>query len=384
VTDSTALFAPKFFYFCWFVSIGLMMPFLGIYYESTGLSLPQIGILMALPGVLQLVAGPFWSLLNDALRLHRVMLPVAVAAALLPAFLISQTHDFTLLIVLVVLYALAIAPVPALSDSATLNLLGERRERYGALRAWGAVGWALSTLVSGWLVTRYGITIGFVGFVIGGLLTTVAALRLPNGVPPNVDIRAAAAGLLRDRRWGIFLLCGMLMGASSSVFHNFLPLYLVSGLGGSNEQVGFTFMLASLTELPVMALSPWLLRRWGSRRLLVAAGLFYVVRMAFSALATTPEVAIAAQVLHGPCFALLWTAGVVEARTLAPRGLETTAQSLFGTAVFGVGGSLASAFGGVISAQSGYPMVFAAGAVTALLGTLGLILGRRWLVAPTS
>ena len=27
-------------------------------------------------------------------------------------------------------------------------------------------------------------------------------------------------------------------------------------------------------------------------------------------------------------------------------------------------------------------MVFAAGAVTALLGTLGLVLGRRWLVAP--
>jgi hypothetical protein len=36
----------------------------------------------------------------------------------------------------------------------------------------------------------------------------------------------------------------------------------------------------------------------------------------------------------------------------------------------------------VISAQSDYPAVFAAGAATALLGTLGLILGRRWMGAP--
>jgi hypothetical protein len=38
--------------------------------------------------------------------------------------------------------------------------------------------------------------------------------------------------------------------------------------------------------------------------------------------------ALAAQVLHDPCFAALWTGGVDEAQQLAPKGLEVTAQSL--------------------------------------------------------
>lgn len=375
------LLAPKIFYFCWFASIGLLMPFLGPYYRSIGLDLAQIGVLMAIPGVLQLIASPLWSLIADGLRLQRLMLPLAVGASLLPVFLIGQTQSFGVLIVLIIVYALAVAPVPALSDSATLSLLGERRDLYGSQRVWGAVGWGVSTLISGWLVARFGLAVGFLGYFCMGILTTVAGARLPSGTPPNVDIRAAAGTLLRDRRWAIFLGCTILMGCSSAVMHNFLALYL-QDLGASSEQIGLTFMLSSLSEMPVMALSPLLLRRWGSRPLLVVGGFFFVLRSLLSALAPTPELAIAAQLLHGPCFALLWTAGVLEARALAPRGLETTAQSLFGTAVFGIGGAIMSTAGGLLYRDFGYASVFYAGAATALLGAIGIMIGLRGAAQP--
>ncbi len=352
------------------------MPFLAPYYRSTGLDLAQVGVLLAIPGLLQVVAAPFWSLLADGLRLQRIMLPLAIGASLLPVFLIGQTQVFAFLIVLVVCYSLAMAPVPALSDSATLALLGDRRDLYGSQRVWGAVGWGVSTLISGWLVARFGITVGFLCYALMGVLTTIAATRLPSGSPPKIDIRAAAAKLLRDRRWAIFLGCVMLLGCSSAIMHNFLALYL-EDLGASSEQIGFTFMLASVSEMPIMALSPLLLRRWGWRPLLIAAGIFFVLRSLLSAIAPTPELAIAVQLLHGPCFAALWTAGVIAARDLAPRGLETTAQSLFGTAVFGIGGAVMSVIGGILYRDLGFTAVFYAGAITALLGAIGLVIGLR-------
>jgi PPP family 3-phenylpropionic acid transporter len=88
--------------------------------------------------------------------------------------------------------------------------------------------------------------------------------------------------------------------------------------------------------------------------------------------------ALAAQILHGPCFAALWTGGVDQAQRLAPTGLEVTAQSLFGTLFFGVATAIASTLDGWIYRDLGYSALFGASSVAALLGALGLLAGLSW------
>jgi len=181
--------------------------------------------------------------------------------------------------------------------------------------------------------------------------------------------------LLRDGRWARFLISAMLIGCSAALMHGFFSLYM-EDLGAGGEQIGLAYTVASLSELPVMALSVFALRRWGARSLMMAAGFVYAIRMLLYWAAPTPEWALAIQLLHGLCFASLWTAGVVEAQRLAPPGLEATAQSLFGMAVFGVAVALANAVGGVIYRDYGYGALFAAAALVAALGAVGLASGR--------
>ena len=45
------------------------------------------------------------------------------------------------------------------------------------------------------------------------------------------------------------------------------------------------------------------------------------------------DVASLTQAFRGAGYGLFWTAGVIEAQRLAPRGMNATAQSLFGTAL---------------------------------------------------
>jgi PPP family 3-phenylpropionic acid transporter len=370
------LIAPKLFYFCWFAALGMLMPYVGLYYRAAGLDLARIGLLVALPGLLQIIATPLWGLFADTLRLHRVLLPLALAGTLLPVLLIGRTGSFELLLPLVALLALFSAPVAPLADSATLALLGANRSRYGAQRVWGAVGWSLSTLLAGALIQRVGLAIMFPNYLAIGALAVGVAAFLPRATLPQVDRRAALSTLVRDVRWVRFLACVFLIGCCNAAITGFLSLYL-QDLGAGGQQIGFAIALGSVSELPVMVLAPLVLRRWGARPLLICAALLYALRTAIYTIAPGPGWALAAQILHGPCFAALWTGGVDEAGRLAPRGLEVTAQSLFGTLFFGVATAFASAVGGWLYRDLGYGALFGASSVAALLGGLGLLVRLR-------
>jgi PPP family 3-phenylpropionic acid transporter len=370
------LLAPKLFYFAWFAALGAFSPFVVLYYRDVGLDEAQIGQLSALSGLLTIAAAPLWGVLADALRLRRVLLPLAVLGTVLPVLLIGQTAAPLAITALVAALALFSSPVSALSDSATLALLGERSSRYGAQRVWGAVGWMLSTLVFGWLIGRSGLWLAFPAYAALGALAALAAWLLPSSDLPQVDLRPALAAIVRNRRWGFFLGSVLLIGFSNTATHAFLSLYL-QDLGADDGQIGLAISVGSLSELPVMAFAPLVLRRWGARPLMVLAGALYAVRIVLLALAPTFGWALAAQLLHGPCFAALWTGGVEEARRLAPRGLEATAQSLFSTMFFGIATAIASTVGGLLYRDYGYTALFAFCAAAALLGTCGLLFGLR-------
>jgi MFS transporter, PPP family, 3-phenylpropionic acid transporter len=369
------LLPPTLFYFCWFAAMGFYIPYVSLYYRAAGLDLAQIGLLVALPGLLQIIATPLWGLIADGLQIHRVLLPLAVAGTLLPVLLTGRTGSFELLLALVAILALFTAPVTPLADSATLALLGDQRSRYGALRMWGAVGWGLSTLAAGTLVQRLGLAIVFPSYALIGALAVVIAVFLPRASLPKVDLRSAALTMARDVRWARFLGCIFLIGGCNAMINGFLSLYL-QDLGAGGEQIGLAFVIASISELPVLMFAPLVLRRWGARPLLIGAGLLYALRAGIYVVAPSLGWALAAQVLHGPCFAALWTGGVEEAQRLAPKGMEVTAQSLFGTMFFGVAAVIASVIAGWIYRDLGSGALFSIGSLLALLGALSMLAGR--------
>jgi PPP family 3-phenylpropionic acid transporter len=374
--NRSRLLAPKLFYLSWYTALGAFSPYITLYYHQHGLSLSQIGVLLALPGVAQLLAGPLWGLLADSIGRHRALLPVAIAGAVLPAALIGLSPGYIGILALAGLSACFMVPVTPLADSATLALLGKHRERYGAQRMWGALGWGVSTVASGALVQRAGLPMIFLLFPACGVVAMLAGALLPRPTLPQVDIRAAARVLLRDTRWAWFLGSALLIGCASSLMHGFLSIYL-SDLGAGSDQIGLAYTIASVSEFPVMALAPLALRRWGARPLLAIAGAAYALRLVIYILAPSPLWALAAQLLHGLCFGAMWTAGVHEAHRLAPPGLEATSQSLLGVSVFGVSVLLANTVGGVIYQTWGVEVLFGTAAVLAVCGALGFALPQR-------
>lgn len=360
------------FYFLYYAAAAALVPFLPLYYQEVGLRGTQIGLLAGLFPLISWISAPAWGALADRIGRHNLLLGVMIGSAVGFALVLSGLKTFVWLILAVALFSFFFAPIMPVVDSITLQILGARKESYGQIRLWGAVGWGVAAPVVGQLTESGGLLWSFWAYA--GLMGL--GLPLVLHIPPVWQKRPSARGnfglFWRDRRWPLFLAATFCGGMALSVIGNFLFIFL-DHLGADRRTMGLTLTAATLSELPILFFSNRLLRRWSARQLIGAALLLYAVRgIGLSAL-TTPLPALLLQLLHGPTFSLMWFAGVFYADTIAPVGFEATAQGLFSGVLLGVGSAAGALLGGVIYEHLGLVTLFRISGLVSLVG-LGLLL----------
>ena len=90
-----------------------------------------------------------------------------------------------------------------------------------------------------------------------------------------------------------------------------------------------------------------------------------------------PWLVLGIELLHGITFGVGFGAGTVHVRTLAPAGLGTTMNGLFGSAWGGVGGGLGGLVGGWLVAEYGAQAMFGACAAVTLAGWVACCAAQR-------
>lgn len=365
------------YYFLYFGATSALFPYLSLFYQQVGLDTPQIGVLAAFMTVVMLLAGPLWGVLADTFHLHGRMLPIAMLMTLPPVLLLIGAQDFGTLALLVLWLGVCLAPIVPLADHAVLTLLGDQRHDYGKLRLWGAVGWGTGALGAGAVAERIGTQYVFIVFLCLMSLGVVIATRLP--VPRLQEAPREKPNLSRfavDRRWWGFLTSVFLFGLAMTSFNNYFSLYMKS-LGAGEQLFGLSVAAASLSEIPIFFISSLLLQKWSSRALMNAAFAVMGVRCFINALIPNPTWAIAAQLLHGPSYSALWTAGVSYAHDIAPTGMGASAQSLFGATTYSLAGVVGALLGSQIYATLGPAALFRASGLAAFGGLLVFVMTNR-------
>lgn len=349
-----------------------LSPFLVLRYERLGLSGDQIGMLAGLSPLVTLAGASLWGSVADATQQHQRLLRLAIGGVMVVALVLSMVTQFWLLLPVVALLAFFGTPIMPLMDHSVLELLGDRKDQYGKLRVWGAIGWGVAGPIMGRLVEQLGMGVSFYGYValmFGGL---VIATRMPiSHASIGQSWWRGVQRLAGDRRWGPFLLVALIGGIAMSVVHSYLFLYMKS------LEASSTLTVATLSEVAVFGLSDRLLIRLGTRKLLMLGLVAHIVRVLLYSLIRTPWVVLSVQLLHGFSFSMIWVAGVSHANRLAPAGMGATVQGLFSSVFFGMGGSLGALSGGMVYERLGFPMMFRLSAIWGLLGlVLFAVVGR--------
>ncbi len=364
------------FYFFYYAAMASLSPFLVLYYQQLGLDGRQIGLLAGIPPALILLGAAGWGAVADATQRHRLVLGLAIASTIGCVGALAVTQAFHWLIVVVVAMALCQSPITPLVDNSVLELLGDRRHRYGRIRMWGAIGWGAAGPVAGHLVEHFGLSASFIIYVALFSVCLGVALILPIA---HVRVPAFWTGLrelVGNRQWRVFLSLAFASGAGLSVVHHYLFLYLES-IGSGRALMGYALTVGTLSEMVVFYFGDRLLSRFGRRRLLAASMIGGAVRVTAYSFIETPQLALACQLLHGPSFALFWIAGVSYAHALSPQGLGATAQGQFLGVNFGLGGATGAIFGGLLFEHYGLFAMYRVAAVWLVLATVIYLLTSR-------
>jgi MFS transporter, PPP family, 3-phenylpropionic acid transporter len=369
---------PRLFYFCYFAAMAALMPFLALYYRQIGLSEGQIGLLSGIPPLLGLVAAPFWGGLADATQQHRRLLSITVLGAASAVALLSQVTALAWLLPVVALYAFCNAPIMPLVDNSVLMMLGERKAEYGKHRLWGAVGWGLAATLFGALIERTGLHWAFLGslLLLAGCFYAAQKLAVQPvslGQPFWQGIRFFATRW----PWIVFLITLFMNGMAAGVGNSFLFLYL-DQLQASKTLMGFSLLVATMSEVPIFFFGDRLLQRWGARGLLLIALGANALRMFSYALMPAAWVVLPIHLLHGLTFSAMWMAGVSYANRAAPAGMGATAQGLLSGISMGLAGAAGALLGGLLYETVGPAAMFGWSGVGVLAGLLFFaIAGRR-------
>jgi PPP family 3-phenylpropionic acid transporter len=370
----------KAFYFLFYAAAGAVIPFLNLYFSRAGLSGTQIGIVTGVFPIVLIFAAPFWGILSDITRRHRRVLYLCLIGTLPFLLTVSFTSTVAPLALLMIGFSLFFAPVMPLIDNMALESLGEEKHGYGRLRVWGAIGWGVTPPLVGVMIDFWGIRTPFFLYVALILPAVLIVVRLPRiQVEVAKPSLAGIKDLLSGSAWQVFLLCVFLVGICSHVLEHYFVLFL-DNLGGSESTFGISVTMASISEIPIYFLGVLLIRRFGSRWLLLAAFGIYALRAFLYAQISHPVWAIPVQLLHGPTFSALWAGAVAYASQQSKKEIGASAQSLFNSVFMGIAASGGALFGGMLYDRVGLAHTFRICGLLALSGFLIFLLfgrGRR-------
>lgn len=375
------LFNAQALYYFYYMALGALLPFINLYYERLGLSGVQIGTLVALPVLITATITFVWGAIADAFRLHRAMLQLSLLLAAVVVFLLSQAEHFVALIPWVLAYAIVTSPIIPLLDSNALEVAEEHQRSYGRLRVWGSIGWAVSTWLIGLLIEARGILWFFYSYIV--LITVTFVFSLFQPARKLVQRSSLIPGLrnLFHIDFIMFLISIFLLTTASGGVSSFFSLYL-DQIGATEGEIGFSWALAALSELPVMIFSAAILRRIGAEGLLITAFIVFILRWLLYSVIDAPLWALLVQLLHGLSFAAFLVGGVTFVSERTPQGLSATAQAIYGTVAFGLASIAGSMIGGYLYDTVGMQDLFRMFSLLGLAGlAIFLMIGRRKLIS---
>jgi PPP family 3-phenylpropionic acid transporter len=351
--------AARLGYIALYAAVGASFPYLPVFYESRGLSIGTIGLLIALAAAAGLVGAPVWGILADRAAGSRSIMPLAAIAAATGAGALALVQGPLPIALAATVMAMAFAGLGPTLDAGALATLGADRGRWGGLRAVGSASFIVAVIVTGALIERAGATSLFVVYVAALALLAVVTLPLrgeaSDARPPGLH----GLGLvLRHPVLARFLPAVLIVWSAAMSVNWYFSIHLLD-LGAPGELVGSAWAIGALVEIPIMAAYPWLSARVGAERLLLIGAAAFAARVLVLAISTDPVLATASMALHGIGFALVLVGGVIYVAGHAPPATAATAQGVLSAIVFSVAMIIGPAVGSWVADAAGVPAMFA-------------------------
>jgi PPP family 3-phenylpropionic acid transporter len=356
-----------------FVSHGVYLPFFPLWLQSKALSPTLIGLVVAIPIIVRIIAtAPLLSMADRSLGARRLLLASHLGQMLgFPLLMLSDNS--AVIITLVALVAFAQAAVIPGNDLVSTNAVQRYPGlNYGRIRGSGSIAFFITNILAGYLVGAFGSNTVILALTLIPVLGITATLSVvPDEVPEHDskarDTQPKATPALPKVLW-LLLIAGALTQGSHGALNAFASIHWRS-LGFSDASIGYFWAAGVIAEIMVFIFLGRAVGRGSGVGLILIGAAAAVIR--FSAMSLQPGLGVTfiLQAMHSLSFAATHIGTMAALTALAPMQARGRAQGIYGS-LAALTTAIATIGSGMIYEQAG-PLVFAA---MAPLGAIAFIL----------
>lgn len=367
------------FFFAYYGYVGILSPYVSLFFAGKGIPAAQIGVLMSLTQAMRIFGPNLWGWIADRSQKRVFILRLTALATVISfaGMLFGEGFaEFFVIMLLVNAFASALAPV------AEAHMLTEMRgdmTHYGKLRLWGSVGFIVSVIVVGGLLDRFGVQLmpwtalamlALAFFASGGM-------QEARPVQPHYHT-VSARSLLKRPEVLAFFSSAFLMIAAHSALYVFYSLYLAQ-LGYSKTVIGLMWSLGVVAEIVFFFYQAPIFRRFGVRKLMTACFMLAAVRFLMIGYgAESLILLLLAQVLHAATFGVHHSASIATLQHWFHGPLQGRGQALFISVSYGLGGTLGGLFLSIVWDKFGAHAVYTLAALISIGGAVAAECCYRW------
>ncbi len=346
------------FYFFYFASLGVLVPYWSLYLKSLGFSSLAIGSLVAILPATKLIAPYIWGWLADHTRRSMLIIRVSSLLALVSFSLVFVSQQLLWLTFAMLLFSFFWNATLPQFEAMTLNHLGEDSHHYSMIRLWGSLGFIVIVVLIGDLLETHGADV--IPLVV--LFTFVLILLFSFIVPeklntPHAD-NAPIWHVIKQPKVMAFLVVCFLMLCSHGPYYTFYTIFLEEQ-GYSSHMIGVLWAVGVLAEVIVFLLMHRLLPVFGARKLLIATLLLTTIRwLLIGFFVDDLSMLFLAQLIHAFSFGVFHSVGISLVHEYFTGSHQGRGQALYSSMSFGAGVAVGSLVSGMLWDQWGASVLF--------------------------
>ena len=346
------------FYFFYFASLGVLIPYWSLYLKSLGFNSLTIGGLIAILPATKLIAPYLCGWLADHTRRSMLIIRFTSILALLSFILVFVSQQLWWLAVAMLLFSFFWNAVLPQFEAMTLNHLGSDTHHYSMIRLWGSLGFIVIVVLMGDLLEHY--ETGVIPMVV---LFTFVFISLSSMIVPE---KLNAPHIEHSPIWHVikqpkvlaFLAVCFLMLCSHGPYYTFYTIYLEEQ-GYSSYMIGILWAVGVLAEVIIFLIMHRILPAFGTRKLLIVTLLLTTVRwLIIGFFVTDLSMLFLAQLIHAFSFGVFHSVGISLVHDYFTGSHQGRGQAIYSSISYGAGVAAGSIVSGVVWDQWGAGVLF--------------------------
>ncbi len=312
--------------------MSMMASIMSLYLLGLGKTPMEVSYIVSASGLFPLILGPLSAYIMDRTGQHRIVtIVLLVATAVSSLLFLTGNGTFYLFMI----YGTTTATLNCASGICD-KMATAGRYRYGSVRFWGSVGYAIAAQVAGFVYDYVSPSAIFLIYAAASVLTVIGfnAAYEPERMAPKIEEhherpKGILRGLLTNKYYLFFLLpsfffCGIVMSN-----HTFMPV-LLKELGMSTTLIGTVTLVGTVVELPFILLSNRFMDKFSVRKILIICAVAAIVQYVINAYMGLPYILVAALLIKSPVSMIFFMLCLRVVFTVTDQRISMTALSVVG------------------------------------------------------